>query len=149
MNNGVQNNPLTQPQIPIQWGLWPFSIGGDMRFTGVKLDTFVARVYTNKVKHCKEQHIEFNLTLTQVKNMLRAKRCQYTGVELTHCIAGEPQTLTDVTIDRIDNSKGYVTGNVIACSKAANSFKGVIENPSNAINMKQFLKMAKKLDKIL
>ena len=119
-----------------------------MRLTGIEFDKFVARVYSNKVNSCRDSGLEFSLSLTQVKNMLRAKRCQYSGVELTHCASGVAQKDTDVTIDRIDNSKGYITGNVLACSKAMNSLKGVIENPSNASTLEGTYKMCKKLNKL-
>jgi hypothetical protein len=35
---------------------------------------------------------------------------------------------TDRTIDRVDASKGYVIGNVVACCYAVNHMKSLVEN---------------------
>ena len=47
------------------------------------------------------------------------KRCALTGVELTF-IHGSGQVWTNVSIDRIDNTKGYELGNVRLVTYAAN-----------------------------
>lgn len=102
-----------------------------MRYpTGPEFDAYVARYYTNKINDAKTRNIPFSLTFTQVKNMLRAKKCQLTGIDLTHTGALNgiaTQRLTDVTIDRIDNSKGYEKGNVLAASHMANQIKNGFE----------------------
>lgn len=100
--------------------------------TGFEFDSYVARYYVQKLQQCKDRGIAFNLTLTQVKNMLRAKHCQLTGVALTHTNAGKSvkearQRPTDVTIDRLDSSKPYEKGNVAAVAHFANSLKGAFE----------------------
>lgn len=113
------------------------------RYTpGIEFDKYATRYYCSKQQQCKERGIDFNLTFTQVKNMLRAKRCQLTGVDLTHTNAGKKlaesvQRPTDVTIDRLDNNKPYETGNVIAAAHFANHFKGILEKDcgSNAANV--------------
>lgn len=51
--------------------------------------------------------------------------------------SGQSQKLTDFTIDRIDNNLGYVTGNVVACCHAANSFKGMIEGMTDTLSLEQ------------
>jgi len=66
----------------------------------------------------KDRGIPFDLSLCSFRNLLRRKKCPYTGEDLiTH---GKDNT---ASIDRIDNSRGYVCGNVIACSITANSLK--------------------------
>ena len=78
-------------------------------------DLKVANKFINLMTSAKARGIEFNLTLQGIANMLRAKRCFYTN---------EPLTDDNRSIDRIDNSKGYVTGNVAACTKEINMQKG-------------------------
>lgn len=85
--------------------------------------------------------------------MLVAKRCYYTGVKLTRpkfnrdgvVYKNQTKRPTDVTIDRVDSSKGYVKGNVVACSYAANCFKSKFENPKYPVKISDMIKMANKL----
>ena len=118
------------------------------RFEGIEFDKYVATYYCNKIQSSKDRNIAFNLTLNQVKNMLRAKVCPYTGLKLTHRGCNAPRARhTDVTIDRMDSSKPYETGNVIACSKKANDAKSAFESafPANAVEMiHQFSKLLHK-----
>jgi hypothetical protein len=64
---------------------------------------------------CKSKGWEFNLNLTSIRNLYRAKKCYFTGTLLTS---------KNRTIDRIDNTKGYIKGNVVACDKKFNMKKG-------------------------
>lgn len=110
----------------------------------VQFDKMVAQYYVNKVQSCRTREIEFNLTFTQVKNMLRAKKCQYTGVTLTKSTSSS-QLPTDVTIERIDPSKAYETGNVCAVSYAANQAKSAFDKIYGKDSYKMFLLMAKNM----
>lgn len=49
------------------------------------------------------------------------ERCPVFGTKL---IRGAPDVRSRATLDRIDNSRGYVKGNVAVISHRANSFKG-------------------------
>lgn len=89
-------------------------------------DLEIANRYVQKARSSAERNIEFNLSFTAYKNLLRAKRCFYTGVELTDP-DNSIQTPTTRTIDRIDSSKGYVHGNVVACCFQINQAKSVFE----------------------
>jgi hypothetical protein len=95
----------------------------------------------------KARGIAFNLTLTQVKNMLRAKKCQYTGIDLTHVAKGGIQSPTDVTIERIDPSCPYETGNVCAISFAANQAKSMFDAQFGKNSVAMLVKMAKEISK--
>ena len=103
----------------------------------------VAQFYLSKSQSCRKRGIAFELSLMSVRNLLRAKRCYYTGVPLTR-YNGKAQRPTDITIDRVDSSKGYVRGNVVACCQAANSYKSVFEN-SDTLNFSHLVKMSKRL----
>ena len=89
----------------------------------VEFDRYIVQYYMNKVDSCRSRGIAFNLTFTEVKNLLRAKKCQYTGVALTHTNSKTSQRDTDATIERMDSSKPYEPGNVCAVSYAANQAK--------------------------
>lgn len=86
----------------------------------MNLDERTARKFLALQKSAEKRDLDFDLTLTGVKNLLKAKRCRYTGAELTFEL-GEPNQFS---VDRVDNSKGYVTGNVVACSREFNEKKG-------------------------
>lgn len=111
------------------------------------LDVDIAKRYLNKASECKSKRVEFSLTFAEFKRVITTRRCKYTGVLLT-MQKGDIQKQTDVTIDRVDNLKGYVTGNVVACCNAYNSFKATFENPNNIIDfemVEQAVKVQRKL----
>lgn len=62
---------------------------------------------------------EFNLT---VEDIVIPKVCPYLQVPLTF-ILGEGKQETNISLDRIDSTKGYVKGNVQVISKKANTMK--------------------------
>jgi len=99
-------------------------------------DVDVARKYLTKYNNAKAGGHEFTISLTSFKNMMRAKRCAYTGVLLTEPTHKKALS-TDRTIDRIDNRLGYVSGNVVACSAWINSLKSVLEDESSKLNLEQ------------
>ena len=92
----------------------------------------VAKKLVAKEKDAKRRGIEFGLTFQSMKNLMKAKRCYYTGIVLTEPAGLQDDQLagrhaSDRTIDRIDGSKGYVPGNVVACCNAANNIKAQLE----------------------
>ena len=69
---------------------------------------------------CSKIEREFSLTVSQIKQLYRRKTCAYTGVKFVD----EENHPLHRTFDRIDSSKGYVTGNVVACTQRINTLKG-------------------------
>lgn len=101
-------------------------------------DYELALKFIAKAKSSSDRNIPFTLSFFEYKRLLKAKRCYYTGVELTF-EKNQPNTFT---IDRIDASKGYVKGNCVACSNAINQKKRDL----TLLDMKQiFRKIKKKL----
>lgn len=98
-------------------------------------DITLAKRYLQKYSNSQARGIEFTLSFTSYKNLMRAKRCHYTGVELTS-EEGKPNQRT---IDRIHPDKGYETGNVVACCLEFNRIKGIMEH-GRAILLPQFQK---------
>lgn len=87
-------------------------------------DVQLARKYLRKVENAKERGIPFKLTFVAYKNIMRAKKCFYTGIELSEVEnAGDQRT-----IDRVNPNKGYEKGNVVACCKAMNNMKAAMEH---------------------
>lgn len=97
----------------------------------VEFDLWVAKKLQSKLNQCKSRDIEFGLTFTCMKNLMKAKRCFYTGLTMTRPKSnpekGDTVLASDMTIDRVDSSKGYVKGNVVACCQAANALKSTME----------------------
>lgn len=93
-----------------------------------QFDLYVADKLRRKADNARERGIAFEMTFQSMKNILSAKRCFYTGLPLTRTRHSSfPIRASDLTIDRIDASKGYVKGNVVACSHAANQLKAQVE----------------------
>ena len=120
------------------------------RHTGIAFENYVAKYYFNKVNSCQRDGKEFSLTLPEVRRMLGSKFCAYTGLSMTHQYVGSTESrYADVTIDRIDSTKGYVRGNVKAVARGINELKSIAENPSNDLSLKHLAKMSKSLSKLM
>lgn len=97
----------------------------------IDFDLYCAQHLIWKRDNAKKRGIEFNLSFQSMKNLMGAKRCFYTGIALTKSTGKEPNgelRLSDATIDRIDVTKGYVSGNVVACCHAAKQMKNQFES---------------------
>lgn len=91
----------------------------------------------------KKRDIEFDLTYDDVKKLLEVKTCYYLGTRFSY------NKQFSRTIDRLDNKKGYIKGNVVACSYKSNCIKEtILENSSTSLTMNQFLKMVDKFQKL-
>ena len=82
-------------------------------------DRVVAMKFCQIWKSATDRGLEFNLSLVEVRRILNTKKCFFSGVELVNKEGHDSQ----LTFERVDNSKGYISGNVVACSKKMNSRK--------------------------
>lgn len=105
-----------------------------MKFISAEFERFVAEYYIGKSRSAAERNINWAISLVSFRNMMRSTICPYTGVLMTRPNLSMPKH-TDITIDRIDNTKGYVPGNVMAISRMANNFKSIFENPKYPLDM--------------
>jgi hypothetical protein len=120
------------------------------RHLGIAFERYVANYYSNKYNACSADGKEFTLTLPDVRRLLQTKFCAYTGLEMTHQYVGSNNSrYTDLTIDRIDNAKGYIKGNVKAVAKGINELKSIAENPTNDLKLEHLAKMSKNLSKLM
>lgn len=121
------------------------------RYEGLDFDRFVANYYLNKIRSSADRKIPFSLSLSEVKALLSRKKCQLSGIPLSHAIrrtdGSNTTKFTDVTIDRIDADKGYEPGNVIAACHGFNSIKGGFENPQCAAEFKHLIAFARMVEK--
>lgn len=102
----------------------------------------------NILKSADKRGLDFNLTDANVRKLLNQKVCYYTGVEFD----SDDDPLNVKTFERIDDSKGYVHGNVVAVTLRANRIKNMLiehDNSEYNIGIEQFLNMADKLKKHL
>lgn len=105
----------------------------------VVTDDQLVNKWLSKKRDAKSRCIEFSLSLTSLRNIMRAEKCFFTGVKLCN------ETLS---IDRIDNKLGYEKGNVCACHVDFNSLKGSVEN-NKSLDIELAMKGFKKAHKIL
>lgn len=90
-------------------------------------DEDVARKFLQVKESARSRGIEFGLNLTTVRNLMKAKRCAYTGLPYDY---SDPQK--SPSFDRKDYKKGYIKGNVVSCRKDVNELKNVlIEHPAS------------------
>lgn len=114
----------------------------------LEFDLYLTNKYHRLKNSAHKREVEFNLPLTSLKNMLKASKCHYTGKKIKiyhHLTSGDTIPLDALTIDRIDNKKGYVKGNVVACSEWANRLKNFFE--TDAVPLSDGLKTMKSICK--
>lgn len=80
-------------------------------------DLEVAKKMVNIHSSAQSRNLEFNLSFEYVKKLLEHNNCYYTNVEFTE---DGPYARS---FDRVDNDKGYVIGNVVACTVDINGKK--------------------------
>ena len=72
--------------------------------------------------------LEFSLNREHLRELF-SDSCFYCGTppSLTHRRSGSPSVFNFNGIDRLDNSRGYVEGNVVSCCKVCNFRKGAAD----------------------
>ena len=84
---------------------------------------WVKKKYANVKDSANKRGISFDLTLDEMKQILKKTHCFYSGIAFDRGI----HTLS---IDRIHSNLGYTKDNVVACSQYVNHLKNVImEHP--------------------
>lgn len=89
-------------------------------------------------KSNKRRDMEFTLTLEQLDELFDQQngRCYYTGEKLILATGAKFAVAeTNISIDRIDNAKGYTIDNIVLCTKLVNISR-------NLLTQSEFIKMA-------
>lgn len=77
------------------------------------------RMYTSSKSNAKKRGLTHTITPYDI---VVPDKCPYLGVPLTN-IQGNGVVFTNCSIDRIDNSKGYIPDNIQIISRLANIMK--------------------------
>ena len=64
-----------------------------------------------------DRKLDFNLSFDTVRRLMGYRTCYYTGREF------ESEGPYSMSFDRVDSSKGYIEGNVVACTVDINGKK--------------------------
>lgn len=99
----------------------------------------------------KDRKKEFNLTLEDIRKLLLTEKCYYLGCQLEEYDSSAPDSKhspNERTIDRIDNTLGYIPGNVVACSRKANQLKNIVFE-SDFSSPEEVIKLIDKVKSIL
>ena len=107
---------------------------------GIKFDLNVGKKLFYLRRDAIERGIDWHIGFLSMSNLMKAKKCYYTGIELTD---------SNFSVDRVDSSKGYIKGNVVACHKTFNYLKGTLENKRGSLDIDLVIKGIKKTYKIL
>lgn len=90
----------------------------EKRVYKTKTDSRKGKIIGNLKFSAKRRNLEFNLVYTDLE---LPKYCPILGHKLQYGF--NPNNLLNASVDRIDNSKGYIKGNVIIISRLANLMK--------------------------
>jgi len=80
-------------------------------------DIEIARKMINLHQSASSRNLEFDLSFETVKNLISNTHCFYTNQEF------EENGKFAMSVDRLDSSKGYIEGNVVACTVDINAKK--------------------------
>ena len=81
-------------------------------------DLYVARKLISLESGAVRRKLRFSVSFAKLKRELTRKRCYYTGVEINHDLPPN-----HISIDRIDNDKGYTDENIVGCANSVNLLK--------------------------
>lgn len=87
-------------------------------------DIEIARKMIKIYQSAVDRKLDFDLSFATVKKLLMYKTCFYTNREFVE----DAGHLHARSFDRVDSSKGYVEGNVVACTIEINQKKSNLTN---------------------
>lgn len=85
----------------------------------IKQNLLIAECYGHKARNARKRGIEFNMSLSTFANIKKQEFCAYSGIKFT------PQN--ELSLERLDNSVGYVDGNVVPVLRRLNTLRGSLE----------------------
>jgi len=99
------------PKRVVKPAVLPFKNGGALR------DIDVAKKLIHFESSANSRGLEFDLSFKTIKKIMNTKKCFYTGIPFTQ--SGVHQ----MSVDRVDASKGYIEGNVVPSTIEINNKK--------------------------
>lgn len=121
---------VSAPAATVATPIVPVTLtAGETQLPGrVKLSLLAARQYLELYAKSLAEAVPFTLSIDDLTELLRTKECHFTQQALT-MEPGESGQISDshVAIARLNNSKGFVTGNLVACSHKALLLKGELD----------------------
>ena len=112
----VQITEKKVEQTPVQVIEQKTQITQQIRHSSIS-DVEVAKKLINIYQSSQDRKLQFNLSFEYVRRMLEYKTCYYTNKLFTE---DGPNARS---FDRIDSEKGYIEGNVVACTIDINGKK--------------------------
>ena len=105
----------------------------------VEKELIACKKYISLHNSAKSRNLEFNLTVADVKKLMFPKECYYSGIILETPNKDDEGAIqyNARTIDRIDNTAGYVKGNVVACCHLINYLKAVFIEKTTSLTAAQ------------
>jgi hypothetical protein len=104
-------------------------------------DLEVAKKMLKIHQSAQDRKLEFDLSFESVKKLLAYQTCYYTGKKF------EEEGLLARSFDRIDSAKGYIEGNVVACTVDINGKKSNLSlDEIECLYNKLIVKMCPKKD---
>lgn len=98
----------------------------------VRRELLTASKHTQLFMSAKARGKDFDLTLPDTRKLVTTKKCAYTGAKLED----KKGSMNNRTVERLDGSKGYVKGNVVAVTKKSNEVKNMLlENDKSEYKM--------------
>ena len=104
-------------------------------------DIEVAKKMINLQQSASSRNIEYDLSFETVKYLMSRTHCYYSGIKF------EDDGKLAFSVDRVDSKKGYIEGNVVACTVDINSKKSNLtleEIKSLSVRVDEFLNKQKK-----
>jgi len=80
-------------------------------------DKQLVKRFNATVQSAKHRNIDFDMSLKELRRLMNRKTCHFTKVKF------KPEGQLKMSLDRLDNTKGYIDGNVVACTVAINGLK--------------------------
>lgn len=98
-----------------------FNNGKDYQPNPDKLDKYISKKISNVKGNAKSRNLSNDLTLDQVRDVFKKQggKCRFTGKDLTL----GTNKMTDMSIDRINSSKGYTKYNIQLVCSVINNMK--------------------------
>ena len=110
-------------------------------------DVELARKFVKKHDRALKAGIEFSLTFGEYKRITKRKMCAYSGIPFSpiNFDKGWKYPWRGLTLDRIDNKKGYISGNVVPVCHGINQLKSQWEDPNLTLTEEITIKVIKKI----